>query len=83
MRLQPRHEALISIRSHFEIHERITRFNSLVYQCVCVCVCACVSPVSFVVHGDYIHGDVILLMWVQTRNLDAHGGKHPPDGKTR
>lgn len=44
---------------------------------------ACVLPVSFVVHGDYIHGDVILLMWVQTRNFDTHSGEHPPGRKTK
>lgn len=42
-----------------------------------------VSPVSFVVHRDYIHGDVILLMWVQTHNFDAHGGEHPPEWETK
>lgn len=40
-------------------------------------------PVPLVVHGHYIHGDVILLMGVQARNLDAHRGEHPPDKKRK
>lgn len=60
------------IAYHLEIHLRIA-----------VRVLCTRLPVSLVVHGDYIHGNVILLMWVQTRNLDTHGGEHPPDGKTK
>lgn len=42
-----------------------------------------VLPISFIVHGDYIHGDVILLMWIQTRNLHTHSGEHPAARKTK
>lgn len=37
-------------------------------------------PVSLVVHGDDVHGDVVLLVRVEARNLHSHGGKHPPGG---
>lgn len=37
------------------------------------------SPVSLVVHGHDVHGDVVLLVRVQAGNLDSHGGKHPPE----
>lgn len=36
-------------------------------------------PVSLVVHGDDVHGDVVLLVRVEARDLHSHGGKHPPD----
>lgn len=36
-------------------------------------------PVSLVVHRHDVHGDVILLVRVQTCYLHPHGGKHPPE----
>lgn len=36
-------------------------------------------PVSLVVHRHDVHGDVILLMRVQTCDLHTHGRKHPPE----
>lgn len=37
-------------------------------------------PVSLVVHGHDVHGDVVLLVRVQTGDLYPHGRKHPPEG---
>lgn len=40
-------------------------------------------PVSLVVHGHDVHGDVILLVRVEPRDLHSHGGKHPPGGRRK
>lgn len=40
-------------------------------------------PVSLVVHWHDVHGDVILLMRVQSCDLHSHGRKHPPDMRER
>lgn len=38
-------------------------------------------PVSLVVHGHNVHGDVILLVRVQSGDLYSHRRKHPPEGE--
>lgn len=45
-----------------------------------VCQLTLRLPVSLVVHGHDVHGDVILLMRVQACYLHPHGRKHPPEG---
>lgn len=64
----------LSARHELEIAEIIIFFSQKVQPPL---------PVSLVVHGNYIHGDVILLMGVQTRDLDAHGREHPPGRKSK
>lgn len=77
------------ILSHFcTLYSDISTTAATFLKCHFVCSprlahTLCVLPISFVVHWNYIHGDVILLMWIQTRNLHTHSREHPPATKTK
>ena len=53
-----------------------------VFKLVIILVSVRNVPVSLVVHRHYVHGDVILLMGIQTCDFYSHSGKHPPEGRT-
>lgn len=63
----------VDLLSHF----RRGQFSCLwlnVLQCLELCL-----PVSFVVHRYNVHGNVILLMRVQSYDFNSHSRKHSPE----
>lgn len=89
-----REDIYTQLRCHLKKQKRMSKLEGS--QCFChllrdsPCIaqwgCACVRallPVSLVVNGDYVHGDVVLLVRVQARDLHTHCGEHPPDRETK